>query len=77
MNGVLSRPINTPAYCYPAFRGFRKIHDLVNSEMTLSQAHCFPEGRHLIFYTITKRGIDIIGIPHQGMDIIGYFEGEP
>jgi len=36
--------------------------------------YCFPEGRHLIFYTITKNGVDIIGIPHQGMDIIDHFE---
>lgn len=35
--------------------------------------YCFPEGRHLIFYTLTKSGIDIIGIPHQSMDIIDYF----
>ncbi len=36
--------------------------------------YCFPEGRHLIFYTMTKSGIDIIGIPHQSMDIDGHFE---
>jgi len=36
--------------------------------------YCFPEGRHLIFYTLTKSGIDIIGIPHQNMDIIGHFD---
>ncbi|MEI6068627.1 MAG: type II toxin-antitoxin system RelE/ParE family toxin [Methylococcaceae bacterium] len=35
--------------------------------------YCFPEGRHLIFYTITKNGIQIIGIPHQNMDIMGHF----
>jgi toxin ParE1/3/4 len=34
--------------------------------------YCFPEGRHLIFYTITKSGIHIIGVPHQSMDIIGH-----
>jgi len=32
--------------------------------------YCFPEGMHLIFYMITKTGIDIIGIPHQSMDIV-------
>ena len=32
----------------------------------------FPEGRHVIFYTITENGIDIIGIPHQRMDIISH-----
>lgn len=36
--------------------------------------YCFPEGRHLIFYTISQNGIDIIGIPHQGMDIMGHFD---
>ncbi|MGZ5884459.1 MAG: type II toxin-antitoxin system RelE/ParE family toxin [Burkholderiaceae bacterium] len=36
--------------------------------------HSFPEGRHMIFYIITENGIDIIGIPHQRMDIIYYFD---
>ena len=36
--------------------------------------YCFPEGMHLIFYTITQNGIDIIGVPHQNMDIVGYFD---
>jgi toxin ParE1/3/4 len=36
--------------------------------------YCFPEGMHLIFYKITPDGIDIIGIPHQNMDIVGYFQ---
>lgn len=31
---------------------------------------CFPEGKHLIFYTRDKNRIDIIGIPHQRMDVI-------
>jgi len=35
--------------------------------------YCFPEGMHLIFYKITRSGIDIIGIPHQSMDIVGHF----
>lgn len=30
---------------------------------------CFPEGSHLIFYTIEKSTINIIGIPHQNMDV--------
>ncbi|TRW95867.1 type II toxin-antitoxin system RelE/ParE family toxin [Candidatus Methylobacter oryzae] len=34
----------------------------------------FLEGRHIIFYTIKKNGIDIIGIPHQRMDIMSHFE---
>ncbi len=36
--------------------------------------HCFPEGRHLIFYTISSYGIDIIGIPHQSMDIVDHLD---
>ena len=35
---------------------------------------CFPEGMHLIFYKITQNGIDIIGVPHQNMDIVSYFD---
>ncbi len=34
----------------------------------------FPEGMHLIFYKITRDGIDIIGIPHQSMDFITHFD---
>lgn len=34
----------------------------------------FPEGMRIVFYTIGEMGIDIIGIPHQGMDIIPYLE---
>lgn len=35
---------------------------------------CFRLGRHLIFYLIGEQGIDIIGIPHQAMDVERYFE---
>lgn len=34
--------------------------------------YCFPEGMHLIFYTIYKNKINIIGIPHQRMDIVSH-----
>lgn len=34
--------------------------------------YCFPEGMHLVFYTICENGIDIIGIPHQSMDVINH-----
>jgi hypothetical protein len=30
---------------------------------------CFPEGRHLIFYIMTDNAVDVIGIPHQSMDV--------
>jgi toxin ParE1/3/4 len=38
--------------------------------------YCFPEGMHLIFYMITKTGIDVIGIPHQSMDILTHLKGK-
>lgn len=34
--------------------------------------YCFPEGAHLIFYTPKDNQVDIIGIPHQRMDIVEY-----
>ena len=34
--------------------------------------YCFPEGMHLIFYTIHENTIDIIGIPYQRMDIVSH-----
>ena len=33
--------------------------------------YCFPEGMHLIFYTLTRDGSDIIGIPPQHADTGG------
>jgi toxin ParE1/3/4 len=35
--------------------------------------YCYPQGSHLIFYIVSAEGIDIIGIPHQAMDIAKYF----
>lgn len=37
--------------------------------------YCFPQGTHLVFYIIHDNGIDIIGIPHQEVDILNYFTG--
>ena len=34
--------------------------------------YCYPQGRHLIFYLIGDAGIEIIGIPHQRMDMDRY-----
>ena len=36
--------------------------------------YCFPEGMRLVFYMATKAGIDIIGIPHQCMDIVSHLK---
>ncbi len=36
--------------------------------------YSFPEWRHVIFYTTTENGIDIIGVLHQRMDIISHLE---
>ncbi|HEX8046287.1 type II toxin-antitoxin system RelE/ParE family toxin [Rhizobium sp.] len=35
--------------------------------------YCFPEGQHLIFYTIQAAEIRIVGIPHRNMDISKFF----
>lgn len=35
--------------------------------------YSFPQGSHVIFYLIHDNGIDIIGVPHQRMDILNYF----
>ncbi|MEN8169028.1 MAG: type II toxin-antitoxin system RelE/ParE family toxin [Pseudomonadota bacterium] len=36
--------------------------------------YCFPEGMHLVFYKLKNGQIEIIGIPHQGMDIVEYLK---
>jgi len=33
----------------------------------------FPEGRHVIFYRMAKRDIEVIGVIHQSEDIDTYF----
>ncbi len=33
-----------------------------------------PVGSHLIFYLMREGGIDVIGIPHQEMDIPDHFQ---
>lgn len=30
----------------------------------------------MLFYTLTSYGIDVIGIPHQRMDVMGHLEEE-
>jgi len=35
--------------------------------------YCFPEGMHLIFYVKKDTQLEIIGVPHQSMDIVEYF----
>ena len=32
----------------------------------------FPEGMHLVFYIVVNHQVEIIGIPHQGMDVVEY-----
>lgn len=36
--------------------------------------HCFRHAAHLIFYLIREGGIDIIGIPHQAMDLPAHLQ---
>jgi toxin ParE1/3/4 len=33
----------------------------------------FPHAAHVIFYLIRQGGIDVIGVPHQAMDIPAHF----
>jgi toxin ParE1/3/4 len=35
--------------------------------------YSYLQGSHVIFYLIRDNGVDIIGIPHQRMDIMKYF----
>jgi|APHig6443718053_1056840.scaffolds.fasta_scaffold676890_1 toxin ParE1/3/4 len=36
--------------------------------------HSYPQGSHVIFYLVCEAGIDIIGVLHQRMDVLTYFE---
>jgi toxin ParE1/3/4 len=38
--------------------------------------HRDPQGVHLIFYLVREDGIDIIGVPHQRMDVDAYCSKE-
>lgn len=38
--------------------------------------YSFPHGQHVVFYHIAGKMIDIIGVPHQEMDVIAYFNAE-
>lgn len=35
--------------------------------------YSFPQGSHVIFYLICTDAIDIIGVPHKQMDVLGHF----
>ena len=37
--------------------------------------YSYPQGAHVIFYLVRVGGIDIIGVPHQRMDVINYYFG--
>ena len=34
----------------------------------------YPEGMHVVFYTIAATGIEILGFPHQSVDVVKYLE---
>jgi toxin ParE1/3/4 len=36
--------------------------------------YCYREGSHLVFFTCHDEGIAIIGVPHQSMDYLRYFD---
>jgi toxin ParE1/3/4 len=33
----------------------------------------FPQGRHIVFYSVSDDDVFIVGIPHSGMDLAAYF----
>ena len=35
---------------------------------------CYPQGAHIIFYRIVDSTVDILGVPHQSMDIERHFD---
>ena len=37
--------------------------------------YSYPQGSHVVFYLLRDGGIDILGVPHQRMDIMHYFFG--
>jgi len=37
--------------------------------------YSYLQGSHVVFYLLREGGIDIIGVPHQRMDIMNYFFG--
>jgi toxin ParE1/3/4 len=34
--------------------------------------YSYPQGSHVIFYLVREGGIDIIGVPHQRMERMGF-----
>lgn len=48
--------------------------NLGKSRPDVSDAYySYPQGSHVIFYLVREDGIDIIGVPHQRMDVLNYF----
>ena len=42
--------------------------------MEIAQGYySFPHGQHVVFYLVSGKMIDIIGVPHQEMDVNVYF----
>jgi len=35
--------------------------------------YSFPQGQHVIFYLVGKEGIEVVGVVHKAMDVVGYF----
>ena len=38
--------------------------------------HSFPHGQHVVFYLFSGKVIDIIGVLHQEMDVMSYFNSD-
>ena len=48
------------------------IRELALKDVEEIWLYALSEGRHLIFYMMTDNTVDVIGIPHQSMDITGH-----
>lgn len=53
--------------CLNAFLGIKRFE--INEGY-----YSLQQGSHVVFYKISEKYIDIIGIPHKSMDIDNYFE---
>jgi len=56
-------------------RGLSENPDLGKNRDDVKEGYrSFPEGKHIIFYRQVKDRIEILGIPHQSMDISSHFD---
>lgn len=73
MSGMSLRLITYLTALIQRFEWLAKNPKLGKSRDDIKQGYfCFPEGMHFIFNICKNNQIEIIGIPHQRMDIVEY-----